>query len=87
MMTKNGIYSIMVRIEVTKMVKIDLTNLKPILQNEKYALYILSQIKDNLYSGIRLNKENNTQTRVNIQKLPKIRVVDIYYNDKMVHIR
>lgn len=69
------------------MVKIDLANLKPILQNEKYALYILSQIKDNLYSGIRLNKENNTQTRVNIQKLPKIRVVDIYYNDKMVHIR
>ena len=77
----------MVHIVVTKMVKIDLTNLKPILQNEKYALYILSQIKDNLYSGIRLNKENNTQTRVNIQKLPKIRVVDIYYNDKMVHIR
>ena len=77
----------MVHIVVTKMVKIDLTNLKPVLQNEKYALYILSQIKDNLYSGIRLNKENNIQTRVNIQKLPKIRVVDIYYNDKMVHIR
>lgn len=69
------------------MVKVDLTNLKPILQNEKYALYILSQIKDNLYSGIRLNKEDKSQTRVNIQKLPKIRVVDIYYNDKMVHIR
>ena len=86
-MTKKIICLIMVHIVVTKMVKIDLTNLKPILQNEKYALYILSQIKDNLYSGIRLNKENNTQTRVNIQKLPKIRVVDIYYNDKMVHIR
>lgn len=87
MMTKNIICLIMVRIVVTKMVKIDLTNLIPVLQNEKYALYILSQIKDNLYSGIRLNKENNTQTRVNIEKLPKIRVVDIYYNDKHINIR
>lgn len=87
MLIKNIIYLIIALHGGTNMVKIDLTNLRPVLQNEKYALYILSQIKDNLYLGIRLNKENNTQTRVNIQKLPKIRVVDIYYNDKMVHIR
>lgn len=69
------------------MVKVDLTNLKPILQNEKYALYILSQINDNLFAGIRLNKEDKSQTRVNIQKLPKIRVVDIFHSGKAVHIK
>ncbi len=87
MMTKNIICLIMAHIVVTKMVKIDLTNLKPVLQNEKYALYILSQIKDNLYSGIRLDKQSKDQVRVNIEKLPKIRVVDIYYNDKHINIR
>lgn len=87
MVMKNIICLIMVRIVETKMVKIDLTNLKPVLQNEKYALYILSQIKDNLYSGIRLDKQSNTQVKVNIEKLPKIRVVDIYHHDKYVNIR
>ena len=87
MMMKNIICLIMAHIVVTKMVKIDLTNLKPVLQNEKYALYILSQIKDNLYSGIRLDKQSKAQVRVNIEKLPKIRVVDIYHNDKCINIR
>ena len=48
---------------------IDLTTMKAIMENDKFALYILEELKKkNYYKGIRLDKRNNSQVGVYIEK-------------------
>ncbi len=48
---------------------IDLTTMKAIMENEKFALYILEELKKkNQYKGVRLDKRNNMQVGVYIEK-------------------
>lgn len=48
---------------------IDLTTMKAIMENEKFALYILEELKKkNQYKGVRLDKRNNKQVGVYIEK-------------------
>lgn len=49
--------------------QIDLTTLKLVMENDKFALYIISELyKDGKYKGIRLDKRTNKQVEVYIQK-------------------
>lgn len=48
---------------------IDLTTMKAIMESDKFALYITKELqKQGKYEGIRLNKLNNSQVGVYIQK-------------------
>lgn len=48
---------------------IDLTTMKAIMENEKFALYILEELKKkNQYKGVRLDKRDNKQVGVYIEK-------------------
>lgn len=61
--------------------KFDLTQLKAISENKDYALYTLGQINKNLWKGVRVNKKTEEQDEVTIEKLPKVRVVQILTNN------
>lgn len=48
---------------------IDLTTMKAIMENDKFALYIISELqKKGTYKGVRLDKRNNSQVGVYIEK-------------------
>ena len=49
---------------------IDLTTMKAIMENEKFALYLVEELarKKGTYKGVRLDKRNNSQTGVYIEK-------------------
>lgn len=48
---------------------IDLTTAKAIMENEKFALYLLEELKKKgKYKGVRLDKRNNSQVGVYIEK-------------------
>ena len=48
---------------------IDLTTMKAIMENEKFALYIVSELnKKDRYKGVRLDKRTNKQVGVYIEK-------------------
>jgi len=65
-------------------VKLDLTTAKAVMENDTFAIYVLSQILDgknkDKYNGIRVNKKNQDQTKVVLEKTnlpyPPYRVVD-----------
>lgn len=49
--------------------EIDLTTAKAIMENDKFALYIIKElIKEKSYEGIRLDKRTQKQVGVYIQK-------------------
>ena len=68
--------------------KYDLTTLKVVLENEIFAVYIISQINQTKYKGVRLDKRTNKQAEVIIEKYPKnssdfsYRVVDFIQNGR-----
>lgn len=47
---------------------IDLATMKAIMENDKFALYIVKELQKNKYEGIRLDKRNNSQVSVYIEK-------------------
>jgi hypothetical protein len=48
---------------------IDLTTMKAIMENDKFALYIVNELTTkNKYKGVRLDKRNNSQVGVYIEK-------------------
>lgn len=55
----------------------DLTHLKAVLESKTYAVYTLGQINENLWKGIRLNKETKEQYEVTVQKFPAYRVMEV----------
>lgn len=46
----------------------DLSTMEVVMQNDKFALYLVSLIKGNKYNGVRLDKRNNSQIEVIIEK-------------------
>ncbi len=50
----------------------DLTTMKAIMENDKFALYIITELankkKKLTYKGVRLDKRNNSQVEVYIEK-------------------
>lgn len=60
--------------------KYDLSKLTPLIENDKYALYGLGYIREDLRKGIRYNKETKEQTDVIISTRPYIQVVSIIKN-------
>ena len=57
--------------------KYDLSKLTPIIENKDYAIYTLGQVNDNLWKAVRLNKKTQEQDEVKIEKLPKLRVIEV----------
>ena len=57
--------------------KFNLSELKPILESDAYALYTLGQVKDNLWKGVRVNKKTQEQDEVLVEKHPVVRVVEV----------
>lgn len=49
----------------------DLTTMKAIMENDKFALYIIRELSKDKYEGIRLNKQNNSCVSVYIEKTNK----------------
>lgn len=47
---------------------IDLTTMKAIMENDRFALYIVKELQKNKYEGVRLDKRNNSQVGVYIEK-------------------
>lgn len=48
---------------------IDITTMKAIMENDKFALYIITELyKEGKYKGIRLDKRTNKQVEVYIEK-------------------
>lgn len=48
---------------------IDLTTMKAVMENDKFALYLLEELKKKgKYKGVRLDKRNNSQVGVYIEK-------------------
>ena len=69
------------------MPNIDLTTMKAIMENEKYALYIVSELKKkDRYQGIRLDKRTNKQVGVYLEKTnqpyPPYRVIGFVDNQR-----
>lgn len=60
--------------------KYDLSNMKPLIQNDNYALYGMEYINDKIRKGVRLNKKTNEQVDVVIEMIPKVRVIEIIRN-------
>lgn len=64
----------------------DLTTMKAIMENDKFALYIIRELSKDKYEGIRLNKQNNSQVSVYIektnQKTPPYRVTGFLQNQR-----
>ena len=66
---------------------IDLTTMKAIMENEKFALYIVSELnKKDKYKGVRLDKRTNKQIGVYIEKTnqeyPPYRVIGFTDNQR-----
>lgn len=66
---------------------IDLTTMKAIMENEKFALYIVSELnKKDKYKGVRLDKRTNKQVGVYIEKTnkeyPPYRVIGFVDNQR-----
>ena len=66
---------------------IDLTTMKAIMENKKFALYIVSELnKKDRYKGVRLDKRTNKQVGVYIektnQKYPPYRVIGFTDNQR-----
>lgn len=64
----------------------DLTTMKAIMENDKFALYIITELKKkDTYQGIRLDKTRNHQVGVYIEKTnlpyPPYRVIG-FVNDR-----
>lgn len=67
--------------------KIDLTTMKAIMESDRFALYILEELKKkDHYKGVRLDKTNNKQVGVYIQKTnqkyPPYRVIGFIDNQR-----
>lgn len=60
--------------------KYDLSKMKPLIQNDSYALYSIESINDKTSKGIRLDKRTNEQVDVIIQTVPNVRVIEIIKN-------
>ena len=64
----------------------DLTTMKAIMENDKFALYIIRELSKDKYEGIRLNKQNNSHVSVYIektnQKIPPYRVTGFLQNQR-----
>lgn len=60
--------------------KYDLSKIKPLIQNDNYALYGMGYINDKIRKGVRLNKKTNEQVDVVIEMIPKVRVIEIIRN-------
>lgn len=66
---------------------IDLTTMKAIMENDKFALYLLEELKKKgKYKGVRLDKRNNSQVGVYIEKTnqdyPPYRVIGFIQNQR-----
>lgn len=48
--------------------KIDLTTVKAIMESDRFALYIIKELSKDKYEGIRLDKKNNSQVSVYVEK-------------------
>ncbi len=66
--------------------KIDLTTMKAIMESDRFALYIIRELSKDKYEGIRLDKKNNSQVNVCIektnQKNPPYRVIGFLQNQR-----
>lgn len=62
--------------------KYDLSKLKPIVENNNYALYTLGYVKENIKKGIRLDKKTNEQVEVLVQITPKLQVIKVFSQNK-----
>ena len=60
--------------------KYDLSNMKPLIHNDIYALYGMEYINDKIRKGVRLDKRTNKQVDVIIEMIPKVRVIEIITN-------
>lgn len=68
----------------------DLTTMKAIMENDKFALYIVSELENKkkklTYKGVRLDKRNNQQVEVYIEKTdqpyPPYRVIGFINNQR-----
>lgn len=64
----------------------DLTTMKAIMENDIFALYIIKELSKNRYEGVRLDKRNNSQLGVYIektnQKTPPYRVTGFIQNQR-----
>lgn len=58
----------------------DLSKMKPLIQNDSYALYSIESINDKTRKGIRLDKRTNEHVNVIIQTVPNVRVIEIIKN-------
>ena len=64
----------------------DLTTAKLIMENDKFALYIMKELTKDKFEGVRLDKVNNKQCGVYIQKTnqkyPPYRVIGFMQNQR-----
>lgn len=68
----------------------DLTTMKAIMENDKFALYIVTELENKkkklTYKGVRLDKRNNQQVEVYIEKTdqpyPPYRVIGFVQNQR-----
>lgn len=61
----------------SQILKYDLSKLKPIIENEKYEIYKLGHISENVAKGVRVDKNTCEQVDVHIELYPKIRVIAV----------
>lgn len=55
----------------------DLSQLKPIMENDTYAIYTLGNITETIRKGIRLNKKTNEKVEVHVEMKPMPHVIAI----------
>lgn len=67
--------------------KYDLKHLKPVMENEVYAVYQLGYINDNLAKGVRVNKNTGEQLDVQIQLYPRLQIVSIIRDNAIQKIK
>ena len=68
----------------------DLTTMKAIMENDKFALYIVTELENKkkklTYKGVRLDKRSNSQVEVYIEKTdqpyPPYRVIGFVQNQR-----
>lgn len=68
----------------------DLSTMKAIMENDKFALYIVTELENKkkklTYKGVRLDKRNNSQVEVFIEKTdvpyPPYRVIGFVQNQR-----
>lgn len=57
--------------------KFDLSTIKPIIESDLYAIYVLGYVTETVRKGIRYNKKTKEQVEVKVQMLPTPHVIDI----------